>query len=111
MGKFVKSSVVVLPFPFSDLSGHKRRPAIVVAELRGDDLILCQITSQALKDHYAITLNDSDFVSGSLNQQSYVRPNRIFTADTKIIFYEIGKIQEEKLKEIRLKISKIIDSN
>jgi len=43
--KFVKGEVVVIPFPFSDLTQAKRRPALVVTRLEGDDLILCQITS------------------------------------------------------------------
>lgn len=43
MGRFVKGDVVVVPFPFSDLSAAKHRP--VLASLAGDDVILCQITS------------------------------------------------------------------
>jgi mRNA interferase MazF len=46
MGKFVKGDVVVLPFPFSDLSSQKRRPALVVAVASADDVILAQITSR-----------------------------------------------------------------
>jgi hypothetical protein len=46
LGRFVKGDVVVVPFPFSDLAQAKRRPALVVAELEGDDRILCQITSR-----------------------------------------------------------------
>jgi len=49
MERFVKGDVVVVPFPFSDLTRAKRRPALVIAELEGDDLILCQITSQPLE--------------------------------------------------------------
>ncbi len=48
MERFVKGDVVVVPFPFSDLNRAKRRPALVIAELEGDDLILCQITSQSM---------------------------------------------------------------
>ncbi len=51
MATFVKGDVVIVPFPFSDLSQAKRRPALVVAKLTGDDLILCQITSQAVSDN------------------------------------------------------------
>ncbi len=54
MGKFVKGDVVVVPFPFSDLTRAKRRPALAIAELEGDDLILCQITSQSIRDRYAV---------------------------------------------------------
>jgi len=47
MERFVKGDIVVLPFPFSDLTISKNRPCLVVAALKGDDLILCQITSQS----------------------------------------------------------------
>ena len=60
MAKFVKGDVVVVPFPFSDLTQAKRRPALVVSTLEGDDLILCQITSQFVRDNYAVFLNDKD---------------------------------------------------
>ncbi len=46
MGKFVKGDVIVVPFPFSDLSASKKRPALVVASLKGDDVILCGYTSK-----------------------------------------------------------------
>jgi len=57
MAKFIKGDVVVVPFPFSDLTQSKRRPALVVSKLEGDDIILCQITSQTVKDNYAIALS------------------------------------------------------
>ncbi len=50
MAGFVKGDVVIVPFPFSDLTEAKRRPALVVAVLQGNDLILCQITSRLVKD-------------------------------------------------------------
>ena len=81
MERFVKGDVVVVPFPFSDLTRSKRRPALVVAELEAGDLILCQITSQNIRDNYAISLDETDFESGIIKQKSNIRPNRIFTAD------------------------------
>ena len=106
MAKFVKGDVVVVPFPFSDLTQAKRRPALVISKLEGDDLILCQITSQAIEDEYAISIDDIDFETGGLKQTSNIRPNRIFTADSNIVLYKIGKIKIEKLTEI---IEKVID--
>ena len=60
MGKFIKGEVVVVPFPFTDLSTAKRRPALVLAELQGDDVVLCQITSNSLRDTYALQLDIVD---------------------------------------------------
>jgi mRNA interferase MazF len=100
MGKFIKGEVVVLPFPFSDLSASKKRPALVAATLSGDDLILCQITSHPIRDTYAISLELSDFQAGGLNQSSQIRPNRLFTADSKIIRYGVGVVSASKLQEV-----------
>ncbi|MFH0728679.1 MAG: type II toxin-antitoxin system PemK/MazF family toxin [Pseudomonadota bacterium] len=108
MAKFMKGDVVVVPFPFSDLSQSKRRPALVVASLEGNDAILCQITSKNKKDSYAIAFNDADLESGGLKQASNIRPNRLFTADTHIILYRAGVIKEQKLVEIVNKVTEII---
>jgi mRNA interferase MazF len=108
MGKFVKGDVVVVPFPFSDLSASKKRPALVIAALTGDDVLLCQITSQAVSDSYAIPLTNTDFISGGLHQNSNLRPNRIFTADSNIVFYRAGQLSPDKLKEVIARIAQII---
>ena len=97
MERFVKGDVVVVPFPFSDLTETKRRPALVLAELDGVDRILCQITSQQFRDRYAVPLNESDFETGSLRKISNIRPNRIFTADGKIILYKAGHLKSDKV--------------
>ncbi|NOX84406.1 MAG: type II toxin-antitoxin system PemK/MazF family toxin [Chlorobi bacterium] len=108
MEKFVKGDVVVIPFPFSDLSNAKRRPALVLADLKGDDIILCQITSRFVKDNYSIALENSDFVKGSLNKPSNIRPNRLFTADKNIIIRKTGTVKAEKIDTITDKICEIM---
>lgn len=104
MERFVKGDVVVLPFPFSDLSKSKRRPALVVASLQGDDIILSQITTVPRKDKYSIILLNSDFETDSLNVTSLVRLDRLFTADSSIVLYKIGVLKKHKLKEIEKNI-------
>lgn len=100
MAKFIKGDVVVVSFPFSDLSQAKRRPALVLAELEGDDRILCQITSRSLQDQYVIQLGDEDFADGNLRRVSNIRPNRVFTADMHIILYRVGHLKAYKLDEV-----------
>ena len=108
MGKFVKGDIVVIPFPFSDLSGSKKRPALVLADLQGDDIILCQITSHQTKDKYAIAIKDSDFKIDKLTVSSNIRPNRIFTADKNIIIKKVASLNEAAVNNVIQKIISIL---
>jgi len=106
----MKGNVVVVPFPFSDLSAAKRRPALVIATMTGDDVILCQITSRTVSDSYAIPITDGDFATGGLRQNSNVRPNRLFTADSHTILYRAGTLSTAKVQEVIAKIIQIIST-
>jgi mRNA interferase MazF len=100
MATFVRGDVVVVPFPFSDLSSSKRRPALVLAQFPGNDLVLCQITSQFAKDASAVALADTDFVSGTLRADSFIRPNKLFTADQDIVAYKVGAVSLAKQQDV-----------
>ena len=110
MARFVKGDVVVVPFPFSDLTQTRRRPALVLAELEGDDRILCQITSRHVRDIYAIGLDDSDFEEGNLKQKSNIRPSHIFTSDIRIILYRVGHLKTDKMGTVIEKVMEILQS-
>ena len=69
-----RGSVVLLRFPFSDLSQSKLRPAVVLASADRDDWILCQLTSKPYGDGRAIQITDADFATGGLHLVSYARP-------------------------------------
>ena len=108
MAKFIKGDIVVIPFPFSDLSGSKRRPALVLADLPGDDILLCQITSQKNNDQFSVPLSNIGFTSGSLPSDSFIRPTRIFTADKNIIVTKAGTIKTAIVNTVTLKIIELI---
>jgi mRNA interferase MazF len=110
MGGFVKGDIVIIPFPFTDLTGRKKRPAFVVADLQGDDIIVCQITSKAKSDSLALPLETRDFISGSLPVDSFIRPNKIFTADKNIILSTAGCLCENKIRDTINAVIKIISS-
>ncbi len=108
MERFIKGDIVVLPFPYSDLSSTKKRPAMVLADLEGEDIILCQVTSQNTRDQYSIALSNSDFETGSLNKPSNIRPNRLFTAEKSIILRKVGTIKRGLFETVVSRLFKII---
>ncbi len=90
MGVFAVGDVVACAFPFSDLSDQKMRPAFVLAVAEYGDVILCQITSRSYSSNTAIRIRGEDFSMGILPIDSYVRPDKIFTADQSIIKKKLG---------------------
>ena len=111
MGIPSAGDVVVLPFPFSDLSESKVRPAVVLARAGKGDWILCQITSNPYGDAQAIVIAQTDFESGMLRLQSYARPAKLFTANEGLIISIEGTLKPEKLNEIRSAIIKILNQS
>ncbi|PJE61904.1 hypothetical protein COU87_02080 [Candidatus Roizmanbacteria bacterium CG10_big_fil_rev_8_21_14_0_10_39_12] len=107
MEKFTVGTVVLVLFPFSNLKGQKIRPAMVLANVEFDNLILCQITSKPYSSKTAIKLESSDFSEGKLPIVSFVRPDKLFTADITIIKGIIGKITMKKQQEILKKVRNI----
>jgi mRNA interferase MazF len=103
VGKPVAGDIVVVPFPQTNLQQGKRRPALVVVDLPGDDLI----TSQAHRDSYSISLDKTDFQSGQLQVRSYIRPNRLFTAEHSIVLYTAAHMNRTKLDETLAKLRQL----
>jgi mRNA interferase MazF len=96
--------IVVLPFPQTNLQQGKRRPALVVVDLPGNDLILCQITSRAHRDAYSIPIDSADVQTGQLHLQSYIRPNRLFTVEQSVVLYAAAQLTRNKLDEVLQKL-------
>lgn len=100
MGEFVVKDVVLVMFPFSNLKGQKLRPALVVAKAEFGDLILCQITSKPYSSKMAIELSADDFGNGQLPITSYIRPDKLFTADLTIISRKAGTVSNDKSTKV-----------
>ena len=95
-----EGSVVLIPFPFSDLSNTKLRPAIVLAAAQRNDWILCQVTSKVYADPKAIAIVEQDFAAGSLQTISYARPGKLFTANQSLLISEVGSLKNEAFARI-----------
>ena len=100
-------SVILVPFPFSDLSQSKIRPALVLADAGRGDWILCQITSKPYADPRAVRLDEAGFASGGLQLTSYVRPGKLFTANETLMVESVGQLRGDKLRAILQAVGEI----
>ena len=108
MGAFAAGQVALLPFPFSDLTRSKLRPALLLADAGRDDWIACQITSNPYADPHAILLMPEDFTSGGLQRASYARLGKLFTATVSLFAAAAGLVAQGRLDEVRNALIAII---
>jgi len=104
----MKGEVVVIPFPFTDASSFKHRPAVILIELPGQDVVCAAITSTS-NDPNAIALDKNDFQSGNLKHPSFVHPTKLFTCERDEIIRTVGRITENKRNEITSKIVALLN--
>ena len=71
-----------------------------LSESPGEDLILCQITSRAHRDAFAVPLDNTDCERGEVGQPCFIRPQRLFTVEQHIILHSVGKVTAEKFDEV-----------
>jgi len=93
--------VVLVPFPFSDLSQSKVRPAICLADAGRGDWVLCQVTSNPYGDPAALPLDAADFASGGLLVASFARPGKLFTASAGFMVRSVGRLNDAAYKRVR----------
>jgi mRNA interferase MazF len=108
MGLFAAGEIVILPFPYSDLSPGKLRPVLLLASAGRADWIACQITSNPYIDLHAIPIAKSDFQTGGLKHLSYIRPGKLFTANESLIVANEGSLQPAVLSKVRDAVIAII---
>ena len=92
--------VILVPFPFSDLSKSKMRPAVVLADAGRGDWVLCQITSNPYGDPKALVIRDENFAEGSLRITSFARPGKLFTASSSLMLSEVGMLRADMAEQI-----------
>jgi mRNA interferase MazF len=104
---YEKGDVVIFQFPFSEGEKSKKRPSLIVAKLKGDNVILCQITGQPRPDPNILELKGKEFQLGGISRDSYIRPSVLFTINKSRINYKAGKLKQEKIKEVEKELMKI----
>ena len=114
-----KGDIVLVPFPFTDLSQAKLRPALVLwVDNTSDDVTLCFISSQNVSsltpEEFVLNPSDSEFPDTGLRVASKVRVTRIATIERRLITRRLGKLgtnQMQQLNTVMLQAFKLISSS
>jgi len=101
-----KGDVVLVSFPFTDLSGSKLRPALVLAESSQDVLVAFITTQSKWSDEFSIKLMASPI--NGLKIDSLVRLNKITTLDKNLVFGKLGNLSEMDINQINAGLIKLL---
>lgn len=102
---YQSGDIVVVDLPYTDLSTTKIRPVFIVTKLHGDDLIVCQVTSQAPRPYeVAVKIKNSDLETGNLRFDSYIRADKIFTIAQSVVLSACKKITFTTASKFLLKL-------
>ena len=92
--------IVTVPVPYTDLTGSKNRPVVVVADVRMGDWIVCPITGSRQRRPEDIEIQGQDMESGELRRNSWVRVNRLYTLNERLSNRVIGQLTDAKIAEV-----------
>ncbi|MCW3124773.1 MAG: type toxin-antitoxin system PemK/MazF family toxin [Bacteroidetes bacterium] len=109
---YQRGDIVLVPFPFTDLTSTKRRPALVISNdlvNNTGDLIIVMITSQDKKDFLQIEI-DSANITPNLPKKSYVRYHKITIVDSSLVVALISKADETLLEQVKQKIHLLLEA-
>ena len=108
-----QGEILLVPFPFSDQSGRKVRPVIVLSNdsfnENSEDVIVVGVTSNISKDKYTLNLDNRDLITGKLITKCCIKVENILKIDKDLIVKKIGKIKEEKMNQIKKILIHIIN--
>jgi len=108
--QYNQGEVILVPFPYSDLSSVKKRPVLIVSNNQYnnnfDDVIVCVITSSRYKDSYSIPLLNNDLVLGILPEESIVKVHKLFSISKSMIIKRFSIVNPEYY----LKVESILNS-
>lgn len=110
---YKQRQIVLVPFPYSDLSGTKRRPVLIVSNdsynKAFNDVLVCVITSNLRKDDYSVTLSNDDLEIGVLPESSVVKSHKLFTIHKDKIIKTFSLVKEEFFAQVNEKIKHLIE--
>lgn len=99
--------IVLIKFPFTDLTNYKLRPALIVSNNefnKFDNIMLIWIYWNKWNTSYSLPISQTDLSSGKLKKASYFRFQNIFSLEKNLIERKITNIKKDCLKTVNKKI-------
>lgn len=111
--QYNQREIVLVPFPYSDLSSSKKRPALVISNndynQKFDDVVVCVITSNLFKDDYSVTLNNTDLEYGILPEDSVIKLHKLFTIEKSRILKKFSIVNLSYFKKLIPLLNKLFN--
>lgn len=102
---FNQGDILIVPFPFSDLTSVRQRPVLVLSKKeyneKYEDIITCGITSNLKDSKYSVLIDTSDLIEGSIPVKSRIKIDKLFTLEQSIIIKKMGRISKETFGRVR----------
>ncbi len=105
---FTFGNVLVINFPFTDGSGSKRRPVLVIKETNDGDMLIAKITSQSYNTEFDLAI--SDWQEAGLTSPSFLRMHKIQTLHSSLVFGHVGRLTNSDLKLAKKAIVNLVNS-
>lgn len=100
--RFEQGDILIVPFPFSDLSAIKQRPVLVLSkENTGPDIITCGITSNLNDRERSVLIDETNLQSGGIPVKSRIKVDKLFTLESTIVRKRIAKLDEKTFAQAR----------
>ena len=107
--------IVLVPFPYSDLSSSKRRPVLIISNNNYNknypDILVVVITSNLFKDEYSVELSNDDLELGMLPEPSIIKCHKLFTIEQSQVLKRFSIINEKKFDEVILFLNKLVQKS
>ncbi|MBU1046159.1 type II toxin-antitoxin system PemK/MazF family toxin [Patescibacteria group bacterium] len=105
---YKKYKIILTPFPFTDLSSLKVRPAVIISNLSSDDVVVSFISSEIKKTFNQDIKIKKTEING-LKKDSVIKISKIATLDKKIILGELGEVDNSLKEKINTSLKKVFN--
>ena len=109
---YEQGEIVVVPFPFSNLSNVKQRPVLILSKSkdisRSEDIVTCGITSNLKDSKNSVLIENSNLEKGVIPMKSRIKIDKLFTIDKRIIIKKVARLNEDSFLKVKQEFNRLL---